>query len=87
MWDRYIATMDGDTLLRAGEVAALIGIHPSTLERWVSRGYLVSRYRTPGGHRLFAARDVEAMMRRNDGSVYRERLAKVRARRGGGRGV
>lgn len=44
--------------------AAYVGVHPSTLRDWAERG-LVTHLRTPGGHRRFAASDLQAFVAAN----------------------
>lgn len=44
--------------LSLGEVAELLGVHPSTVRSWANHGYL-SFQRTQGGHRRFRRADVE----------------------------
>jgi excisionase family DNA binding protein len=41
-------------LLKKGEFAARLGVHVSTIERWMASGKLQPDYRTPGGHPRFA---------------------------------
>jgi len=47
-------------LLTPGEVALLLRVDPKTVTRWARSGILRS-VRTPGGHRRYATRDVEAL--------------------------
>jgi excisionase family DNA binding protein len=48
------------------EVASAFGVDTQTVTRWARSGKLES-VRTLGGHRRFAARDVEELLRRNEG--------------------
>ncbi len=47
-----------DEWLSLGDVAALLGVHPSTVRNWSDRGELPV-HRTPGGHRRYRQSDVE----------------------------
>lgn len=48
-----------DTWLTIAEAADRLGVHPSTLRRWANAGE-IPVLMTPGGHRRFSSRDVEA---------------------------
>ena len=50
-------------LLTSGQAAKLIGVHLKSLHRWEDQG-LIASIRTPGGHRRYVRRDVEALMTR-----------------------
>jgi MerR family regulatory protein len=54
---------DDNAVLRPGELAALLGVPPSTLGRWASDGY-VPYLRAPGGERRYRWADVRAGLRR-----------------------
>ena len=43
--------------LGLGEASRVLGVNESTLRRWADAG-LVQTFRTPGGHRRFAAADL-----------------------------
>ncbi len=62
----------------------MLGVDGSTLRRWADSHY-VRAFRTPGGHRRFAERDIQELLsgRREDGRRYREvgDLAVTRIRR------
>lgn len=73
-----------DVFVKRAQAAAYLGIHVSTFERWVSRGYLVPCARTPAGVRMWSMRQLEMLLRRSDGSEQREKMKRVRAARGGG---
>lgn len=45
-----------------GEVAAMLGVHPSTVRTWANEGHLPV-HRTQGGHRRFQKQDIEVWMR------------------------
>lgn len=45
-----------------GEVAAMLGVHPSTVRSWADQGHL-PLHRTQGGHRRFLKQDIEVWMR------------------------
>lgn len=70
--------------------AAVLGIHPATLDSWVLKG-LVPTYQKPSGLRYWLASDLEAIRRRrarpvkNPNSVRGglERQARKRLREGG----
>jgi excisionase family DNA binding protein len=44
-----------------GEAADVLGVHPSTLRRWVDHGE-IRCMRTPGGHRRFLKRDLDLFL-------------------------
>lgn len=44
-------------LLRLGEGAEILGVHPETLRRWADSGKVPS-VRTPGGERRFRREDI-----------------------------
>ncbi len=50
-----------DDLLTPAEVAKRLGVSPITVRSWVAKGWLSSRV-TPGGHRRFYWKDVEALL-------------------------
>ena len=56
-----VGRADGESWLRLGEAAALIGISINTLRRWSDAGRLTC-YRSPGGHRRYRRRDVETLL-------------------------
>lgn len=45
-------------LLTPGQVAQIFNVDPKTVTRWAIAGKLAS-IRTPGGHRRFAAEEIE----------------------------
>lgn len=47
--------------LGLGEASRLVGVNESTLRRWADTG-LVQTFRTPGGHRRFAAADLRRII-------------------------
>lgn len=47
--------------LALGEAAELLGVHPSTLRRWVDDGD-IRCMRTPGGHRRFREKDLQEFL-------------------------
>ena len=49
--------------LTIGLARALLGINEATLRHWADTG-LVRAFRTPGGHRRFAAADIQALIDR-----------------------
>lgn len=52
---------DPNERLMPGQVAEILGVDTKTVGRWASRG-LLSHVRTPGGHRRYKRKDVEALM-------------------------
>lgn len=52
-------------LLTPGEASALLGTTPKTLVRWSDAGHL-PRLRTLGGHRRYAAADIERLVREQE---------------------
>jgi excisionase family DNA binding protein len=80
-------------LLVTEEVAALSGVHPLTVGRWVKRGRLLF-VRTPGGHHRFFACEVTALLggwsraeARDLAVAERARLAGSAAEAGGASGL
>jgi excisionase family DNA binding protein len=58
--------------LTLGEASQLLGVHQTTLRDWVNAGQIVS-FRTPGGHRRFDVRDLQAFLQqRRTGSTGHE---------------
>lgn len=53
--------------LKAGEVARLFHVAPSTVWRWTKEGKLPYISTTSGGHRRYRAADVEALLEKLDG--------------------
>lgn len=47
--------------LSLSETADFLGIHPSTLRRWSDEGYIKCS-RTPGGHRRYSEKDIQAFI-------------------------
>lgn len=47
-------------MLKTGEVAALLGVHPRSVRRWCEQGVGPRFRKTPFGHHLFAESDVRA---------------------------
>lgn len=52
--------------LSLGKAAALLGVHSMTLRRWSDSGRFPS-YRTPGGHRRFARKEIDSYLARQQG--------------------
>ncbi len=72
-----------DQWLSIREAADLIGVSPATLRRWSDAGE-IEAFTTPGGHRRFSRRAVEAMLPAAEGTrsvremgVTPERLARI----------
>ena len=55
------APADGVHWLTLGQACRLLNVDESTLRRWADAGQ-VRTFRTPGGHRRFADRDVQAIV-------------------------
>ena len=52
----------GDAWLSLGAASRFVGVGPETLRRWADQGR-VQAFLTPGGHRRFSRRSLEAMTR------------------------
>jgi excisionase family DNA binding protein len=48
-------------LLRPREVAALLGVNPTTIARWAREGR-ISPLLTPGGHRRYSPADIRRIL-------------------------
>lgn len=60
--DRFLADLlDRDPLLKPGEVARLVGVHPKTVSRWANEGRIPA-LRTPSGHRRFRRSAVQVLL-------------------------
>ena len=57
------------SLLCVGEVAARLGVSPSTVRMWGERYGLVASTRSPGGHRRYTVEDVERLQRLHDAVI------------------
>lgn len=55
-----IAVPEEDRLMKPGEVAALMRVHPKTVTAWASAGKLTA-IKTPGGHRRYREVEVSAL--------------------------
>ncbi len=51
----------GPDVLTRSEVARVLGVHPSTVARWASNGFL-SYFHTPSGERRYHRSDVEDLL-------------------------
>jgi excisionase family DNA binding protein len=60
--------------LPLGKAAALLGVHSMTLRRWSDNGRFPS-FRTAGGHRRFAASDIQAYIARQRSIIEDELTA------------
>ena len=49
-------------LLKVGEVASLLGIHPNTVRRWATQGLIKTWRVGPRGDRRFDPSDVQALL-------------------------
>jgi len=57
-----------DEWLRLGEVARLLGVHPSTARSWSDQGN-IPVYRTKGGHRRYRRSEMDIWMQSQRGSA------------------
>ena len=80
-----------DEWLSLGEVAAILGVHPSTVRSWADHGRLPV-HRTQGGHRRFRRSEVELCVQSQNAShtlevdqVVQSALRKTRIQIGEGR--
>jgi excisionase family DNA binding protein len=80
-----------DEWLSLGEVAEILGVHPSTVRSWADNGRLPV-HRTQGGHRRFRRSEVELCMQSQSadhsievGQVVQSALRKTRIQIGEGR--
>ncbi len=65
-------TEDTKKWLTLSEASQLLGVHQTTLREWTNAGQ-ISSFRTPGGHRRFDLRDLQAFVQnRRTGSTGRE---------------
>lgn len=62
-------THDDLTYLSLSAASKLLGVHSTTLRRWADDG-AVPVYVTPGGHRRFARKDIEALAARRPLSAH-----------------
>ncbi|NWF80429.1 MAG: helix-turn-helix domain-containing protein [Chloroflexi bacterium] len=62
-------THDDVTYLSLSAASKLLGVHSTTLRRWADDG-AVPVYVTPGGHRRFARKDIEALAARRPLSAH-----------------
>lgn len=65
--------------MRLGAASRFLGVDPSTLRIWTDAGRIPA-YRTPGGHRRYAERDLRSFVDRNQGK--REPIAEIIGPRG-----
>jgi excisionase family DNA binding protein len=56
-------SIETPTMLRRGEAAKRLGVHPNTLASWVERGWLTGVV-MPGGETRFREDEVEALRER-----------------------
>ncbi len=57
-----VVEQERSRFLNVGEAAAYLGVSAASLRKWSNQGF-VSVYRTPGGQRRFARRDLDDFMR------------------------
>ncbi len=65
-----------DTWLSLSAAAARLGVHPTTLRRWADNGQVPVSW-TPGGHRRFAAGDINQLLQRPQAVVVSPRAHTV----------
>lgn len=58
--------------LRSGQATRLVGVHESTLARWAAQGFLTVK-RTPGGRRLYAQAELEALLQHSQAGGHTAR--------------
>ena len=58
-----VASRD-ETMLRRGEAARRLGVHPNTLVSWAKKGWLTPAQRLPGGEARYREDEVEALRER-----------------------
>jgi excisionase family DNA binding protein len=58
-----VQTPSTPKILRRGEAAKRLGVHPNTLAGWIKRGWLTG-VEMPGGETRFREEDVEALRQR-----------------------
>ncbi len=58
-------------LLTTHDVAAIVGVHPFTVAKWIDKGYLKA-WRTAGGHRRVKTEDLRAYLLANNRPVPKE---------------
>lgn len=54
----------GGAMLRRGEAAQRLGVHPNTLVSWAKKGWLSPGQRLPGGEVRYREDEVEALRER-----------------------
>jgi excisionase family DNA binding protein len=68
MADKLEVNTDQGEWLSLGKAATLLGVHSMTLRRWSDNGRFPS-YRTPGGHRRFARKDIDYHLSQQQANV------------------
>jgi len=68
MADDLEVTTDKGEWLSLGKAATLLGVHSMTLRRWSDSGRFPS-FRTPGGHRRYARKDIDYYLSRQQANV------------------
>jgi len=59
-------TLNSKIVLRIGEVAQLLGLHPNTVRRWSNKGILKSYRINPRGHRRYQQHDVVKLLKEGE---------------------
>ena len=68
MADELEVNTDQGEWLSLGKAATLLGVHSMTLRRWSDSGRFPS-FRTPGGHRRFARKDIDYFLSKQQADV------------------
>ena len=71
---------EGADRLTVAAAARIVGVHPQTLRDWEKSG-LIESTRTPGGHRRYLRKDIEALASGDspDGTEHSSPASKRRA--------
>ncbi len=56
-------TPEIDVMLRVGQVAQLLGMHPNTVRRWNNKGILKAYRISPRGDRSFRRQDIAGFLK------------------------
>ncbi|HZU05589.1 MAG TPA: MerR family DNA-binding transcriptional regulator [Chloroflexota bacterium] len=62
--------------LPIGRAAALLGVSPATLRLWTAAGKVPAKV-TPGGHRRYAAADLQRLLAQREGAAWQEAAAQL----------
>lgn len=56
-------TPENNVMLRVGQVAQLLGMHPNTVRRWNNKGILKAYRISPRGDRRFRRQDIDGFLK------------------------